>query len=113
MSNEISVSCSLSIAKSGVLAQLAKSIQADLAGNSLMSHIQSLSGTTREAMTVGPDITLGGFCMIVNLSTSANVTVHYDDASPDATNTIATLLPGEPCLIKPASGATVYFTPSA
>ena len=65
------------------------------------------------AVTVGPDITLGGYVLIVNRSTTATVTIHFDNASADATNTVAALLPGECVLFKPASGATIYATPSA
>ena len=113
MANEIQVSVSLAVSSNGASVSGSKSISADLAGNSFFSSIQSLSGTTREAVTIGPDVSLGGFILIINRSTTATVTIHYDDASPDATNTIAALLPGEPCLFKPASGATIYATPSA
>lgn len=113
MANEVQVSCSLSISSGGVTASGSKSLSIDLSGNSFYSGIQSLSGTTREAVTVGPDITLGGYVLIVNRSATATVTIHFDNASADATNTVAALLPGECVLFKPASGATIYATPSA
>lgn len=113
MANEIQVSCSLAITSGGANVSSSKSLSIDLSGNSFYQGIQSLSGTTREAVTVGPDITLGGYVMIVNRSTTATVVIHYDNASADATNTIASLLPGECVLFKPASGATIYATPSA
>lgn len=112
MANEIQASASLSITSGGVSASGSKSISADLSGNSFYQGIQSLSGTSREAVTVGPDITLGGFVLIINRSTTGTVTIHYDNQSADATNTIAALLPGEFTLFKPAAGATIYATPS-
>lgn len=112
MANEISVSAALQISKSGVTASGSANITNTLSGNAFSSGIISLSGTTREAITVDADLTLGGYMLIKNMSTTGTVTIHFDNASADATNTVAALLPGEFCLFKPASGATVYATPS-
>ena len=113
MANEVQTSLSLAVSANGVAISSSGSMSITLSGNSYQQTIQSLSGTTREAITVSADITLGGYCMIKNLDATATVTIHYDNASADATNTVAALLPGEFCLFKPASGATIYATPSA
>lgn len=113
MANEISVSAALAISKNGVVAQLSKSISNTLSGNTFASGVQTTASTTREAFVPPADLTLGGFLIMANLDSTSTITVHYDNSTPDATNTIAALLPGEFCLFKPAAGATVYLTPTA
>ena len=112
MANEIQVTASLSVSSNGISISGSKTLSATLAGNAYASTVQSLAGTTREAISIAADITLGGFMFIQNLSTTGTAVIQFDNAAADATNTIAALLPGEVCLFKPASGATVYATPT-
>ncbi len=113
MANEISASASLSITKNGTTASGSGSLVATLAGNAFSTKVVTLASTTKEALVIDADLTLGGYMLIKNLDDTSVITISLTSSAADATNTVAALLPGEFCLFKPASGSTVSATPTA
>jgi len=107
MANEINASAALSISKNGTIVSNSVSVVATLAGNAFAGYIQTI-GTTREALTVPPDFTIGGFLLVKNLDATNFVTVLISDQAPGVAGTVAKLLPGEACLYKPAAGSAPF-----
>ena len=119
MASEITVSANFSVTKGGGSSSGTMSKTQDLAGDTFVGITQNLAGTTKEAVVFPSDMTLGGWVFIRNMTDDSSgavtptIIVSLTAAAADNTFTIATLLPGEGTLFKPAAGATISLTPSA
>ncbi len=103
MANEIQVAASLAITQNGLTANLSFNLAQTLAGNCFNGNVQTIPTTAGgTALTIPPALTPGGWLLVKNLSPTNNVTITTQAAAASNINTVATLLPGEACLWKPA-----------
>lgn len=104
MANEVTAVVSLQISKNGVLQQLSKTVNRDLAGSNQISNVQTI-GTSAELLTISD---LGNIARlaVMNLSVEFPVALGLDvDADP----AFALLQPGDMCYIPcPAALTQIY-----
>lgn len=104
MANEITLSASLSIVKSGVsIAGTVSGLAVTQAGDQSIGNVQNI-GTSSEALTIG-DVTTIGYLFLKNLD--ATNYVEFDLNNPVSTTAFCKLLPGEGALI-PTRQTTIY-----
>lgn len=102
MANEVTISLSLGINKSGVASSLSHALQRDLTGANQISQVQSLT-TDEEAIIFG-DLGNVAHLALRNLSADNPVVISLDDQGADI---LCTLAPGDVAYL-PAPSATLY-----
>ncbi len=102
MANEIQLACSLNVSKNGATATGTYSGTITMAGDNLISNVQSV-GTSNEAILLG-DVTATGMCIFLkNIDVTNYVEIFSDSGN---LNLISKLTPGMPCVLFP--NAAIY-----
>ena len=105
MANEVTIAVSLQINKNGVLQQLAKTVNRDLAGNNQISNVQTI-GTSAEILVIG-DLANIARLAIVHLGTTENpvaISLESDGSAP-----FASLASGDALYVPlPAATTQIY-----
>lgn len=103
MANEISMAASLIYSRSGVTAQLSKSISITQSGTDMTQQTQSIGFASAELLDIGGDIGTTGYVMVANLDSTNFVELSLNDF----TQKFAKLRAGEFCIL-PVSTGTIY-----